>query len=264
MPSLSENKRVWDGEYSWREQGEEWSAPWGGAAMQWYGAILPRIHRFLPTRRILEIAPGYGRWTAFLLPQSEQLTAVDLSAECIEACRQRFGDRVELHVNDGSSLSMCDGPFDLVFSFDSLVHVEADALEAYIAQLVEKLSEDGVAFLHHSNAGEHLRYYRLLEAIPKGKDRLINMGVLDPLEPHWRARSVSADKVRGMITRAGLSCVSQELVNWRTTRREIDCFTTITRPGSKWEQATQVLRNPNFVRQTQYWRKLAELHGGYP
>ena len=30
---------------------------------QWFGLIFPRIHAFLPTGTILEIAPGFGRWT---------------------------------------------------------------------------------------------------------------------------------------------------------------------------------------------------------
>ena len=41
-------------------------APVGRADAQWYGSLLPRIHRFLPTGQVLEIACGYGRWTQYL------------------------------------------------------------------------------------------------------------------------------------------------------------------------------------------------------
>src|SRR5439155_24508233 len=40
--------------------------------------------------QILEIAPGFGRWTHYLKDYCENLWIVDRSSECIEACRQRF------------------------------------------------------------------------------------------------------------------------------------------------------------------------------
>jgi hypothetical protein len=45
---------------------------------------------------------------------------------------------------------IADGSIDLAFSFDSLVHAEADVLSFYLAQLATKLRSDGVAFIHHS------------------------------------------------------------------------------------------------------------------
>jgi len=47
--------------YDWTHAGEEWSAPWGSSAAQWDGTIFPRIHDCLPSKTILEIAPGFGR-----------------------------------------------------------------------------------------------------------------------------------------------------------------------------------------------------------
>lgn len=49
--------------YDWKDSGEEWSAPWGNSAAQWFGTILPRTSQCLPAGTILEIAPGFGRWT---------------------------------------------------------------------------------------------------------------------------------------------------------------------------------------------------------
>ena len=66
MPTIERNKELWDGLYHWSEMGDEWSKQWGCPYMQWYGMLLPRIHSFLPAKTILEIAPGYGRWTQFL------------------------------------------------------------------------------------------------------------------------------------------------------------------------------------------------------
>ena len=99
--------------------------------MQWYGTLLPRIHRYLPTETILEIAPGFGRWTDFLKDHCRKPIVVDLSQKCIEACRERFKacSHIAYFVNDGQSLGMIeDHAVDFAFSFDSLVHAEDRAV----------------------------------------------------------------------------------------------------------------------------------------
>jgi hypothetical protein len=51
-----------------------------------------------------------------------------------------------------------DGSVDFVFSFDSLVHVEMDVIEAYLKQLAAKLTPNGVGFIHRSNLGQYAAY----------------------------------------------------------------------------------------------------------
>ena len=142
MPSLEWNRASWE-RYDWSRSGEEWSAPWGGPSPQWYGCILPRIHRWVPAESMLEIAPGFGRWTQFLSPLARTLTIVDLSERCIAACRERFAERTNISyvVNDGRSLpGVADRSIDFAFTFDSLVHVEMDVVSAYIGELSRTLS----------------------------------------------------------------------------------------------------------------------------
>ncbi len=66
MATIEENKQYWDFTYPWTKQGDEWSLAWGGVVQQWYWVLLPRIHAFVPAGTILEIGPGFGRWTQFL------------------------------------------------------------------------------------------------------------------------------------------------------------------------------------------------------
>jgi hypothetical protein len=54
VPDLNWNKTVWGSTYGWQAGGEEWSETWGSSEAQWFGSIFPRLHRFLPARRILE------------------------------------------------------------------------------------------------------------------------------------------------------------------------------------------------------------------
>ena len=156
MPSVEENYRAWNETYPWKSGGDEWSQPWGSAANQWYALILPRIYHFLPAEHILEIAPGYGRWTQFLAQQATVLSVVDLSEKCITQCRERFAqyDHLRYYVNDGKSLSnIADDSVDFVFSFDSLVHADMHIIQAYISEIRRVLRSGGAAVIHHSNLG---------------------------------------------------------------------------------------------------------------
>ena len=134
MPDVGANQQQWDGRYSWPDSGDEWSAGWGGTEAEWHFTLKPRVGRYLPAPSVLEIAPGYGRWTQYLVRSSERYIGVDLSSEGVAACRERFAtlEHAEFHVNDGRSLPMvADSSIDFAFSFDSLVHVEADVVGAY-------------------------------------------------------------------------------------------------------------------------------------
>ena len=116
-------------DYEWIAAGEEWSEPWGGSAPQWFGSILPRIQACLPANTILEIASGFGRWSYYLKKHCCHLHLVDPAADCIEACQRRFASDAHLsyHINDGRSLKMIsNGSIDFAFSFDSLVHADAE------------------------------------------------------------------------------------------------------------------------------------------
>src|SRR5262249_47692758 len=152
--TIEENLIVWDREYAWPLHGDEWSTRFGGTNALWWFTIHPRIHRFLPARRVLEIGPGHGRCTERLLDCWHALALVDLSPTCLEKCKTRFSGKqnVTYHITDGKSLAMLPrNSVDFVFSFDSLVHAEADVIQSYIEQLASILAPQGAAFIHHSN-----------------------------------------------------------------------------------------------------------------
>lgn len=247
--------------------------------MQWNGCLLPRLHAFVPAPTILEIAPGYGRWTQYLKDLCDRLIVVDCAEKCIESCEQRFASsaNIEYHVNDGQSLAMVpDGVVDLAFSFDSLVHAEADVLESYLTQLAKKLTPNGVGFIHHSNVGEFKDYFSRVKSpkSPSPLDRLARVrglwrvhAMLNKQVPpedtidHWRAYSMTAARFNELAENAGLKCLSQEIINWRTSPEVlIDCISTFTRKGSSWERPNRVLVNRAFMDETNAISKLAGLY----
>lgn len=253
MPTVTWNKVKWDENYHWPESGDEWSRAWGGPHSQWSTCIWPRVSAFLPASSVLEIAPGYGRWTKYLLPLSTAYLGVDLSESCVRACTERFADQshAKFAANDGTKLPMVvDGSIDFIFSFDSLVHVEADVIGSYLHEFSRVLSADGVAFIHHSNAGvyRHSARWRdalskAVEPIPDPREVLACAGLLG-----WhksRGRSMTAQRFAAMAGETGLACTGQEVIGWASPLL-IDCISAVTRPGSRWDRPHALSTNRYF------------------
>ena len=265
MPTVEQNRSIWNDQYQWPQAGDEWSKHWGGTTFLWFGVIVPRIHRFLPASTILEIAPGFGRWTQYLKDQCQRLIIVDMSPRCIQTCRQRFSDSTNItyHVNDGRSLEMiADGSVDFVFSFDSLVHAEAEVMRCYLRQIARKLRKDGVGFLHHSNIGHYRRLVALTKAVsgvlPYRVGKLLRMNVL--INSAWRGEDMTSDAFRGFCRESGLCCISQELLNWENRRWLIDCFSVFTPSCSVHARASRILLNSGFMREARQIKRLAGLY----
>jgi len=259
MPSLNENAQTWSTQWDWSDAGEQWSRWWGDTPSMWHGVLLPRIHPMVPAGTILEIAPGYGRWTQYLHGLCDELIVVDMTEKCIAACRERFAaaDNIAYHVNDGRSLAMVDDrSVDFVFSFDSLVHAEPGVIGAYLHQLADKLTPDGVGFLHHSNAGSFKPLAALSRRVP---DHLFNAFVRRGIALNltaWRDTLMSAAIFREQCAQAGLACVTQELISWEHGGYLIDCLSVIAARGSRWDRETRLVRNPMFVAEARRMRRL--------
>lgn len=248
MPSIEENKQTWNTAHDWPQAGEEWSYAWGSAYAQWSGCLFPRIFPFLKGR-ILEIAPGHGRWTQFLQAHCASLIGIDLAPSCVEFCRQRFKGQANLdfQVNDGLMLSMVDdASVDFAFSFDSLVHAESDVLSNYAKELARVLKPGRTAFIHHSNLGA-IRYSFWDKAKRRIRQRIYRL----PFDRHYhpkssyRATSMTADKMREFAQRFGMSCLQQEIIPWvGSWPLLIDCMSTIINsPGKE----CVVIQNDRFM-----------------
>jgi SAM-dependent methyltransferase len=259
VPSLNENRATWDDRYDWSSLGDEWSRPWGSPQGQWGGAILPRIRRFLPAPSILEIAPGMGRWTEFLLDQCDDFIGVDVAAQCVRACHDRFAaiEKATFYQNDGQTLpDVTSASVDFAFSFDSLVHVNDDVLASYVGELRRVLKPDGVAVLHHSNLGMYRRVHGVLGPLGpaarhlpwKLRQALKFLGV--GLGSGWRDPETTSAGVAALCADSGLHCIGQELIPWSSGPYVIDCISTIARPGSHWDRECRTVKNRQFRAET--------------
>lgn len=218
----------------WRAGGEQWAARWGGTTSQWRKMILPRIAAYLPSvRNAIELGGGMGRLSRHLARHCEQLWITEISERCHEGL-QKFScnsPQIRPLLTDGICLDpVPERSVDLAFSVFSLVHADLAMLEAILHQIKSRLRPDAVVFLHHSNAGT-------LTGGDPDVDRKLG---------RYRAVSVSAETFRSAAQRAGLTCTRQEVFGWDRDTLPTDCFSTLTMPGSRWEQPIEINYNRRF------------------
>jgi SAM-dependent methyltransferase len=146
-----EEQRLWNLNSNWETDGHEWSKSFGTTENLWNNEIFDKIKEFRG-KKILEIAPGFGRITQFLSILAGELIIVDLNPLCIEKTRAKLKHHVLAYfVNDGKSIpKVRDNSQDLVFSFDSFVHMHANVTEDYVKEIYRVLKPGGQAFIHHS------------------------------------------------------------------------------------------------------------------
>ena len=146
-----EEQRIWNDEQMWHADGHEWSKSFGTTENLWNEHIFDSIKEFRG-KKILEIAPGFGRMTQLLSILAGELIVVDLNPLCIEKTKQKLGNHVLAYfLNDGKSLpKIRNNSQDLVFSYDSFVHMHANVTEEYIKEIYRVLKPGGCGYIHHS------------------------------------------------------------------------------------------------------------------
>lgn len=223
MTSIAENKRYYQ-TYDWSMGGAEWSTQWGSTSNLWKFSLQPRLAQFLPAARVVEIGCGHGRIAAWLRHYSlHKLYLFDIMDHCVDACRNHFAANanVDCTLTDGQSLTgIEDNSIDLIVSFYSLVHADEATIRGYIDECARVLKEDGVAFIHHSNAGQ---YYKADQFEHDRSQQLLAM---------YRDVSISAASMRKIADESGFHCLRQECINWDIDEVLSDCFSTLIRKNS--------------------------------
>lgn len=196
----------------------------------WDYYIWPRI-RDLDLSLVLDLACGHGRNTARLAEVSERVIAADINAECIAACKARFGDidNIDYLLLDGISLApLPDDSLSLVYCWDAMVHFEPEVVAGYVAECARTLRPGGCGFIHHSN---------------RMNDEMTDFRH----EPHWR-NYMSRDVFRYFLRGSGLQVLSQDVIGWDesvTARQpfwekpdknfiaDLDCISMFQKPQSR-------------------------------
>jgi cyclopropane fatty-acyl-phospholipid synthase-like methyltransferase len=105
-----------------------------------------------PDHAAVEIGPGGGRWTRYLLG-FESLYAVDYHRELLDELSKNFrAPHLHLTKNNGNDFpGIEDRSVDFIFSFGVFVHLDIDIIEAYLRNMRRILKPDGCAVIQYSD-----------------------------------------------------------------------------------------------------------------
>ena len=217
--TIQNNLRRWNDDYLWPENGDEWNGMARHCGVDYETWKQSLIDNFLiphlsADATVLEIAPGRGRWTSYIVPRCQQLILVDLSPNCIEFCKEQFSSHphVRYHVNDGESLPQdLDGAVDFVWSFDAFVHMDRNVIRSYLAEIRRTLKPGGTAIIHHAgrtHAWLWLGFLRQWGPLGRHVFQFLSMGRLSGNDG-WRS-NVSNKLVAQMVQETGMEIVSSQ------------------------------------------------------
>lgn len=111
--------------------------------------VLPYVR---PELTALEIGPGGGRWTRYLLP-FRKLYVVDYYEELLKQLRKNFHPPNMVFIkNNGWDFPGVPGKsVDFVFSFGTFVHLDPPIIDSYLKSIREILRPGGNVVLQYSD-----------------------------------------------------------------------------------------------------------------
>jgi SAM-dependent methyltransferase len=131
--------------------GLEWGDPEVAAPLRFIRDryLIPFVH---PDHTALEIGPGGGRWTRYLVGFRE-LYVVDYHAEILAELRRTLSlDNMKFVKNNGADFpGIRLRSVDFVFSFGCFVHLDEDIIAAYLESIRRVLKPTGNAVIHYSD-----------------------------------------------------------------------------------------------------------------
>lgn len=146
-----DEQRHWNKSEAFSSEGHEWSSRFGSTENLWNLLLRDKVRQYCKGSG-LEIAPGEGRITEYLIKECDSLTLLELNSNPLSKCVVKFGDRISgYYLNDGKSIaSIFKDHFDFIFSFDSFVHVHQNVFFEYIKEMSNCLKSGGIGLIHHS------------------------------------------------------------------------------------------------------------------
>jgi SAM-dependent methyltransferase len=167
--------------------GVEWTP---SARTQW---VFDRFAKpfIKPGARVLEIGPGGGKFSRMFDEAGVDLTLCDISPLMLSRASAACRKPPRTVLLDGRGLQpFADGHFDLVFSFDVFIHIEAEEFYRYLAEANRVLKPGGVFAVHTSTFESQ---YGMLAFLRQMRDHQQDIGTryggrMYPLTGHVLAR----------------------------------------------------------------------------
>lgn len=154
--------------------------------------VLPYVR---PDRTVLEIGPGGGRWTRYLLA-CRRLYVVDYHGELLAELKKNFSAPHMVFVqNNGTDFpGVPEAGIDFLFSFGTFVHLDPDLITAYLANIKSILRTGGDVVIQYADQTKVLAQH--------------NPAFAD----------TTPDVMRAMATEAGFQIVEEDLTTlWHSS-----------------------------------------------
>jgi ubiquinone/menaquinone biosynthesis C-methylase UbiE len=107
-----------------------------------------------PDSVVLEIGPGGGRWTQFLVGARE-VVLVELNTQFFRYLRKRFRKhkrKLTFYETSGFELEgIDDGSIDFVFSFGTFVHIDPEGIDDYLGEIARVLRPGGMCTIQYAD-----------------------------------------------------------------------------------------------------------------
>jgi SAM-dependent methyltransferase len=115
--------------------------------------------RFVPGRRVVDVACGEGYGSALLAQAAAQVTGIDISPEAVAHARAAYGARLNLRFEAASAtaLPLPDASVDAVVSFETIEHLEPADQPRMLAEIARVLAPGGVLVVSAPNPVEYSR-----------------------------------------------------------------------------------------------------------
>ena len=127
-----------------------------------------------PGAKVLEIGPGGGKFSRMFIAAGVDLTLCDISPVMLERASSACNPRPPTVLLDGTGLQpFNDGHFDLVFSFDVFIHIEAEEFFRYLAEANRVLKLGGTFSVHTSS---YMSQYGMLAFLRQMRDHQLLVG----------------------------------------------------------------------------------------
>ena len=210
---VKKNKRKWNA-HDWSKGGEECNED-----VKEYKGIEPEIWKdnlinrmmlkhIKKNSNILEIGPGGGRWSKYLVELAKNLILADIAEKCLEICKERFKliEKIDYKLIH-KDLGFLEGnSVDYIWSYDVFVHINPTDIEKYVKEFSRILVDGGCAIIHH--VGD----YSDLEGMKKG----------------WRT-FMNAEIFAKIVRNYGMEIIEQ---NYELAHKPGDVITVFIKPNS--------------------------------
>jgi len=105
-----------------------------------------------PNTTLVEIGPGGGRWTRYML-NAKQIYAVDYHQDILNELKSNFSKTNITYVkNNGDDFpNIKAGSVDFLFSFGTFVHLDIDIIDRYLRNMKPLLHRDSNVVIQYSD-----------------------------------------------------------------------------------------------------------------